>query len=172
MDFYLGGMNFSVNNIFDVYVQSARGIFLLNTLLWTLSEKDCFFKMEPEVREFLQRIVKTISLALLWLLINTIAGLKFELVIIDGTHIVGTIIFFLWLFISGYFLLRVYKLWWKGHFWGLNYFTTFRTRIGSSSFLMAIQYIPLGSFSEGIGIRSFPLKLPILFWYKTLPFVS
>ena len=72
--------------------------------------------MEPEVREFLQRILRTISIALLWLLINTIAGLKFELAIIDGTHTAGTIIFYAWLIISAYLLLRVYKLWWKGHF--------------------------------------------------------
>lgn len=72
--------------------------------------------MEPEVREFLQRILRTISLALLWLLINTIAGLKYEFAIIDGTHKVGTIIFYAWLIVSGYFLLRIYKIWWKAHF--------------------------------------------------------
>ncbi|MFN5423440.1 MAG: hypothetical protein ACK5AO_09250 [bacterium] len=72
--------------------------------------------MEPEVKEFLQRILRTISLALLWLLINTIAGLKYELAIFDGTHITGTVIFYVWLILSGYSLLRIYKLWWKGHF--------------------------------------------------------
>ena len=50
--------------------------------------------MEPEVREFLQRIVWTLSIALLWLLTNAIAGLRFELAIIDGKHPIATVCFY------------------------------------------------------------------------------
>jgi hypothetical protein len=72
--------------------------------------------MEPEVTAFLQRILRTLSFALLWLLINTIAGLKFQLAIVDGTHTLGTILFYCWFFLSLYGLLRLYKFWWKKHF--------------------------------------------------------
>lgn len=71
--------------------------------------------MEPEVREFLQRIVWTLSVALLWLLINTIAGLRFELAILDGTHQLATIFFYGWLLLSLFLMLKLFKKWWKAH---------------------------------------------------------
>lgn len=71
--------------------------------------------MEPEVREFLQRIVWTLSVALLWLLINTIAGLRFELAIFDGTHQLATMLFYGWLLLSLFLMLKLFKKWWKAH---------------------------------------------------------
>jgi hypothetical protein len=38
-----------------------------------------FICMEPEVRAFLIRIAQTISIVLLWMLINLVAGIKFNL---------------------------------------------------------------------------------------------
>jgi hypothetical protein len=71
--------------------------------------------MEPEVREFLQRIVWTLSVALLWLMINTIAGLRFELAIIDGKHTIATVFFYTWLLASLFLMLRLFRKWWKAH---------------------------------------------------------
>jgi hypothetical protein len=71
--------------------------------------------MEPEVREFLQRIVWTLSIALLWLMINTIAGLRFELAILDGNHQMATIFFYIWLFLSLFLMLKLFRKWWKAH---------------------------------------------------------
>jgi hypothetical protein len=71
--------------------------------------------MEPEVREFLQRIVWTLSIALLWLMINTIAGLRFELAIIDGRHQIATGFFYVWLFASLFLMLKLFRKWWKAH---------------------------------------------------------
>lgn len=71
--------------------------------------------MEPEVREFLQRIVWTLSIALLWLMINTIAGLRFELAIFDGTHQIATIFFYVWLLLSILLMLKLFRKWWKAH---------------------------------------------------------
>ena len=71
--------------------------------------------MEPEVRAFLQRIVWTLSIALLWLMINTIAGLRFELAILDGTHKTATSLFYIWLFVSLFLMLKLFRKWWKEH---------------------------------------------------------
>lgn len=71
--------------------------------------------MEPEVREFLQRIVWTLSTAMLWLLINTVAGLKFELAIFDSQHTLATIIFYAWFIGSFIVMLKLFRGWWKAH---------------------------------------------------------
>lgn len=71
--------------------------------------------MEPEVREFLQRIVWTLSIALLWLMTNAIAGLRFELAILDGTHQWATFFFYGWLLLSLFLMIRLFKKWWKAH---------------------------------------------------------
>jgi hypothetical protein len=71
--------------------------------------------MEPEVRQFLQRIVWTLSTAMSWLLINTIAGLKFELAIFDSNHILGTILFYSWFLGSLLIMLKLFRGWWKAH---------------------------------------------------------
>jgi hypothetical protein len=71
--------------------------------------------MEPEVREFLQRVSWSLGLALFWLLINTLLGLKLELAIWDKSHLIGTILFYIWLLVSFFLLFKVYKKWWKAH---------------------------------------------------------
>jgi len=50
-----------------------------------------------------------------WLLINTLAGLKFELAILDGNHIIGTIIFYCWLVLSFVLLIKLFKKLWSQH---------------------------------------------------------
>ena len=63
----------------------------------------------------MQRIMWSLFAALTWLMINAIAGLRFELAIIDGTHQTGTTIFYAWLAISVFFLFRLFKKLWKDH---------------------------------------------------------
>jgi len=75
----------------------------------------CLNDMEPEVRDFLQKIVWSLSATLLWLLTNTLAGLKFEFAIFDKVHIIGNIIFYSWFFISFFILYRLLKSLWKNH---------------------------------------------------------
>jgi hypothetical protein len=71
--------------------------------------------MDPVVREFMQRIMWSLSAALFWLMINAVAGLKFELAIFDGNHQMGTTLFYTWFTISSYFLYRLFKKLWKNH---------------------------------------------------------
>jgi hypothetical protein len=71
--------------------------------------------MEPEVREFLQRIVWSLSATLVWLLINTIAGLRFQLAVFEKAHQLGTIIFYSWFLGSFFILFKIFKNLWKKH---------------------------------------------------------
>jgi hypothetical protein len=71
--------------------------------------------MEPEVRAFLQRIVWSLSATLVWLLINTIAGLRFQLAVFDQTHQLGTIIFYFWFLGSFVLLFKIFKNLWRNH---------------------------------------------------------
>lgn len=71
--------------------------------------------MDPEVSAFMQRIVRSLTSVLIWLMINAVAGLKYELALFDQSHITGTVIFYLWLLVSFIILLRLFKKWWKAH---------------------------------------------------------
>jgi len=61
--------------------------------------------MDPVVSAFMQRIVWSLTSALVWLMINAVAGLKFELAFFDGNHKAGTILFYCWLVVSIFILL-------------------------------------------------------------------
>ncbi|MFM8587207.1 MAG: hypothetical protein ACKOBX_02540 [Bacteroidota bacterium] len=71
--------------------------------------------MEPEIRKFLQRIVWTLSASMLWLLINTLVGLKFEWAIPDKSRLMGNIIFYCWLVLSFVMLMKLFKKLWSQH---------------------------------------------------------
>lgn len=71
--------------------------------------------MDPVVKEFMQRIMWSLFAALTWLMINAVAGLRFELAIFDGTHTTGTAIFYTWLAVSAFFLFKLFKKLWKNH---------------------------------------------------------
>ena len=86
-----------------------------NSLSKTICSFTCLMKMEPEVREFLQKIVWSLSATLLWLLTNTLAGLKFEYAIFNNAHVTGNIIFYCWFFLSFYALYRLLKTLWNNH---------------------------------------------------------
>jgi len=70
--------------------------------------------MEPEVREFLKRIMMCISVGFSWMMINIIAGIKYNLAFIEEHFTLGNGLFYLWFVISFIFLFRFFrKLWQK-----------------------------------------------------------
>jgi hypothetical protein len=70
--------------------------------------------LEPGVREYLIRIMNTIFVVLIWLLINTTAGIMYHLAFISAHVTTGNIIFYCWLIISALLLARwAYRLWSK-----------------------------------------------------------
>jgi len=68
--------------------------------------------LEPEVRAYLIRILNTMSLALLWMIINSTAGIMFDYAFIHDTITAGNIIFYCWFIISFVVLIWYFiKLW-------------------------------------------------------------
>lgn len=68
--------------------------------------------MEPELREFFRRIIQTVSVGLIWLMINSTAGIMFDYAFIHGKVSTGNILFYSWLLISGALILRYFiRLW-------------------------------------------------------------
>ncbi len=69
--------------------------------------------MEPEVRAFLARIVQTISLVILWMFINTLIGIKWGYLFLDGKITVWHIVYYVLMIASGIWLLIYLLRKWK-----------------------------------------------------------
>ena len=70
--------------------------------------------MEPGVREYLIRILNTLSLALVWMAIDSTAGIMYKLAFIEDHITLGNVLFYSWFFASlGVYLWWVIRLWSK-----------------------------------------------------------
>ena len=70
--------------------------------------------MEPGIREFFKRLVTTISLLILWMMINVTIGIKYNYAFYDESIRWYNIVFYLWLIVSFVVLIWFYfKLWSK-----------------------------------------------------------
>jgi hypothetical protein len=70
--------------------------------------------MEPDVREFLVRIMQTISMSVVWLLVNMTLGIYFDFAFFENKPSIGNYIFYVWFIISFILLLRYFHKKWKG----------------------------------------------------------
>jgi hypothetical protein len=70
--------------------------------------------MEPDVREFLVRIMQTISMSIVWLLVNMTLGIYFDFAFFENKPSSGNYLFYLWFIISFILLLRYFRNKWKG----------------------------------------------------------
>lgn len=70
-------------------------------------------EMEPEVKSFLSKISTSLSVGLLWLLINTTIGIGFNFAFFEDKPTIGNYIFYAWFLISLYFLIVFYRKKWK-----------------------------------------------------------
>lgn len=70
--------------------------------------------MEPDVKEFLLRIVQTISMAIVWLLINMSVGIYFGFAFFEGKPSLGNYIYYVWFVVSFGSLIFYFKKKWKG----------------------------------------------------------
>jgi hypothetical protein len=67
---------------------------------------------EPDIKDFLKRIVKSLLLGLIWLFVNMTLGFYFDLLPIYGRLSTGNVIFYLFLLGSGFFYFRwLYRIW-------------------------------------------------------------
>ncbi len=70
--------------------------------------------MEPEVKEFLRRVITTLSIGLLWMVINSTAGIMYGYAFFEHGIKLGNILFYIWFLASLTMLIwYMYKLWTK-----------------------------------------------------------
>ncbi len=70
--------------------------------------------MEPDVREFLVRVMQTISMSVVWLLVNMTLGIYFDFAFFENKPSICNYIFYVWFIISFILLLRYFHKKWKG----------------------------------------------------------
>ena len=70
--------------------------------------------MEPEVKAFLLMIVQTLSMSMLWLLINMTAGIYFNLGFFEGTPSIWNILYYIFFLASFILLITYFRKKWKG----------------------------------------------------------
>lgn len=69
--------------------------------------------MENETRDFLVRIVNTISLILLWMMANVLMGIYFELGFFEGTPSIYNLLYYIGSSTSLFFVIRFLKRKWN-----------------------------------------------------------
>ena len=70
--------------------------------------------MEPDVKAFLLLIVQTISMGILWLLINMTVGIYFNYAFFEGSPSIWNIIYYIFFLISLALLIMYLRKKWKG----------------------------------------------------------
>jgi len=70
--------------------------------------------MEPEMSEFLIRIVHTISMGLVWMLVNMTIGIYLGFAFFETKPSLGNYLFYAFFLISLGFLIRYFIKKWKG----------------------------------------------------------
>jgi len=72
--------------------------------------------IEPEVKDFLKRIVLSVFVGLFWLMLNMIIGIYFGLLFVENKISIGNIIFYSIFIISLVALIWFYYRTWKTKF--------------------------------------------------------
>ena len=70
------------------------------------------FSVEPGVKEYLTRIINTLAVGLLWMAINTTAGIMYDYAFVHDHITTGNVLFYCWFVVS----LTVF-LWWVIRLW-------------------------------------------------------
>lgn len=69
--------------------------------------------MEPEIKEYLLRIAKTVFMCLLWMAVNSTIGIMFDLAFIHNKISLPNIIFYVWFVVTLALLVWYYVRLWK-----------------------------------------------------------
>ena len=70
--------------------------------------------MEPEVKAFLLLIIQTISMGIVWLLINMTVGIYFNLGFFEGSPSLWNILYYIFFLVSLMLLIMYLRKKWKG----------------------------------------------------------
>jgi uncharacterized membrane protein YpjA len=69
--------------------------------------------MEPGIREFFRRLVTSISLLVLWMIVNMVIGIKYGYAFFENKIHISNIIFYVWVAASFIALIFLYIKIWK-----------------------------------------------------------
>jgi hypothetical protein len=72
-------------------------------------------EMEPDIRAFLMRIVQTISMGLLWMLLNATIGIEFKFAFWGDRPAWAHCIYYIFFLVSLAYLLLYFRKKWKDH---------------------------------------------------------
>lgn len=75
---------------------------------------DLNYTMEPEVKAFLLLIVQSLSMAMLWMMVNMTAGIYFNLAFVDDRVTIWNIIYYIFFLITFVLLINYLRKKWKG----------------------------------------------------------
>ena len=70
--------------------------------------------MEPDVKAFLVLIIQTLSMGMLWLLVNMTAGIYFDLGFFEGSPSIWNILYYIFFLGSLALLIMYLRKKWKG----------------------------------------------------------
>lgn len=68
---------------------------------------------DPEIKKYFRKIIFTVSYGLLWMLTAATAGLYFELAYADGKPVIYTVIYYVVVGVTLFFLIRALVKTWK-----------------------------------------------------------
>jgi hypothetical protein len=88
--------------------------FLYRHLLFNPELYCSFLFMEPEVKAFLLLIIQTLSMALLWMLVNMTAGIYFNLAFFEKSPSLFNIIYYVFFLSTLFLLIKYFIKRWKG----------------------------------------------------------
>lgn len=71
--------------------------------------------IEPETRDFLKRIIQTVSMGMLFLLVHMTVGIYFNWAFFEGSPSIGNIIYYIIFSITLTALIYYFYRLWKGH---------------------------------------------------------
>ena len=69
--------------------------------------------VEPEARDFLKKVAWSVFFGIVWMMINMVLGIYFQLFFIEDRISIGNIIFYLFFLGSSFALIRFYYKTWK-----------------------------------------------------------
>ena len=70
-------------------------------------------EMEPDIKNFLSKVMSSLSIGMLWLLINTTVGIGFNYAFFEKKPSLGNYIFYAWFIVSLVFLVLYFRKKWK-----------------------------------------------------------
>ena len=71
--------------------------------------------IEPETRDFLKRIIQTVSMGMLFLLVHMTVGIYFNWAFFEGSPSIGNIVYYIIFLITLTALIYYFYRLWKGH---------------------------------------------------------